>query len=855
MGHWLGHLYRDRIVDDGREPLFLLLLGLLGSFLFIRFSVRMIRRQVSWWPGNVSPGGTHIHHVVFGQAFLMIAGVGVFAVRDGGRTTYDVLAVVFGIGCGLVLDEFALVLHLEDVYWKEEGRQSVDAVILVVAVVGLLLVGQVPLGGYVGGTSYESYLVAAALLGFVVLCLMKGKVWTGLLGVMVPVFAVVGALRLARPGSPWARWRYGARPRRMARAERREHRIHRRVAVAKTAVMDAVAGAPSVPRSAPAVAPAPGPTIVDLPPSRLELLLARVLRPLPEPGAAVAVWYLRVVGALDLVTALVPAFRHAVRAAGGGQYISAFLVGPGFTGAALAFALSVSLRRRKRAAWILTVVLVAVYAVGTGLSLVSVSAARGHPGNWVFWSVTVLLLGALLVSRPLFNVRGERGNASLGLLSLLIGAVVAVGVGTLIVRATDRVPPAQWGRSAQYASVRVLTVSGVFSLPGVRVPGWTDLTINLLSVALLLVVVLAFLRSPRGRARLTPADEERLRGLLRAAGGGGPAAAERAARAGPAAPAGPAGPVDPPDSLGYFALRRDHAVCWSADGRVAVSYRVTNGVALATGDPLGPRTAWPDAIADWLTLTRRHAWVAAVAHAGPAGTVAYESAGLLAVSAGEEAVVDPAVFAAALGDTGGGTGQDRERPEGSTRLGPAPHRADRSGADLAGARHAMKRAGYQVAVRRAADVPAGEWPRLTALAAAWRRSRGGVELGRIGDGADGACVIAECRDPGGRTCAVLAFVPWGADGLTLDLVRRDRESGRGPVDLLLTEVLLRAAAGTPPLAGIVRVSLNLLRWPLTAYAPRRQARQLLVERRAEIPRVMTAGLLAERRRPRRLLPR
>ena len=92
----------------------------------------MIRRGVSWWPGNVQPGGLHIHHVVFGQVMMLVGGIGAFAVR-GGPVTYDVLAVVFGVGCGLVLDEFALVLHLEDVYWKEEGRQSVDAVILAVA--------------------------------------------------------------------------------------------------------------------------------------------------------------------------------------------------------------------------------------------------------------------------------------------------------------------------------------------------------------------------------------------------------------------------------------------------------------------------------------------------------------------------------------------------------------------------------------------------------------------------------------------------------------------------------------------------------------------------------------------------
>jgi lysyl-tRNA synthetase class 2 len=881
MGNWLGHAYRVRVVEPGREPLFLLLLGLLGSFLFIRFSVRMIRRGTKWWPGNVQPGGVHIHHVVFGQAMMLAGGTGEFAVRGGGRVVHDALAVLFGVGCGLVLDEFALVLHLEDVYWEEEGRKSVDAVILAVAVIGLLLIGQAPLGGYVGGGSAGSYVVAAVLVAFVVLSLMKGKVWTGLLGVMVPLLAVAGALRLARPGSPWARWRYGARPRRMARSERREDRIHRRLVAVKTAMMDAVAGAPTVSRPP----PRPRPTIVDLPPSRLELVLARVLRPLRGPGAAVAVWYLRGAAAVDAVTAVVAPFRRGVRAGNSGEYVNAFLISPGFTGAVLAFVLSVSLRRRKRAAWVVAVVLVGVYAFVAGITLASVAGSREHPWNWASYGLTLLLLAALLVSRPLFNVRGERGNVVLGLLSLLIGAVLALGVGTLLVHATDQVAPRQWGASAQYAVIRVLTVSSLFELPGVRVPGWTDLAINVLSVALMLCVLLAFFRSPRGRARLDHGDERRLRDLLRTSGARGSL-----------------------DSFGYFALRRDHTVCWSPDGRAAIAYRVTNGVALASGDPLGPEAVWPAAVSHWLALTHRHAWVPAVAYASPAGAAAYEAAGFRAVASGEEAVVGVADFASRAEsgapenagssltrgstDAGGAPGSARAHaehgtPQGAVRDltrgstaddgGPAHGSSQGAGTSLvlesafAGGGHGVRgwvgrfggkrrglaavdagtaepaqvprvmgAAGYRVEVRRAREVGPEEWGRVAALAEAWRRGRGGVELGRLGDPEDGACVVAECLDPQGRVCAVLTFVPWGPDGLTLDLVRRDRESGQGPVDFVLTEVLRRAYAGTAPLTGVRRVSFNRPRWPSDAYGPHRRPRYLLFERRAELPRVMVA---------------
>ncbi|MFD9126841.1 hypothetical protein ACFV0G_19095, partial [Kitasatospora sp. NPDC059571] len=236
--------YRERIVETGREPLFLLLVGLIGSFLFIRFSVRMIRRGTSWWPGNVTPGGLHIHHVVFGQALVLICGVGAFTVRGNGGALWNVLAVGFGIGAGLVLDEFALVLHLEDVYWSEQGRKSVDAVVLAVALIGLLLLGELPLGGFKARLTVGQLVGAAILLLLVAVTLFKGKLWTGLLGVMLPPLAMVGAVRLARPQSPWARWRYTSRPRRMARAERREARIHGRLAAARITFYDALAGAP-----------------------------------------------------------------------------------------------------------------------------------------------------------------------------------------------------------------------------------------------------------------------------------------------------------------------------------------------------------------------------------------------------------------------------------------------------------------------------------------------------------------------------------------------------------------------------------------------------------------------------------
>ena len=240
-----GEYYVHHIQDPGKQPLFLLLLGFIGSFLFIRFSVRMIRRGVRWWPGNVTPGGLHIHHFVFGIFFLLVSGVGTF-VTVGTHPWIDIFGLIFGMGCGLVLDEFALLLHLEDVYWSEQGRKSVDAVIVGILFTGLLLVGYLPLGLKPSDRVHWGLIAALSINAlFTVVTLFKGKFWSGMIGIMVPGVSWVAAVRLARPNSPWARWRYADRPRKYARARRREARWHRRGDRGRMWVFDLIAGKPT----------------------------------------------------------------------------------------------------------------------------------------------------------------------------------------------------------------------------------------------------------------------------------------------------------------------------------------------------------------------------------------------------------------------------------------------------------------------------------------------------------------------------------------------------------------------------------------------------------------------------------
>ncbi|WP_063838244.1 phosphatidylglycerol lysyltransferase domain-containing protein [Saccharothrix sp. ST-888] len=821
--------YRERIVEAGRQPLFLLLFGLVGSFLFIRFSVRMIRRGTSWWPGNVTPGGLHIHHVVFGQALMLVCGVGGFTIRGEGGVLREAMATGFGIGCGLVLDEFALVLHLEDVYWSEQGRKSVDAVIIAVAMIGLLLFGALPLGGFTGRLTLSQSALAVLVLLLVVVSLFKGKIYTGLLGVMLWPLALVGAVRLARPRSPWARWRYRSRPKRMARAERRDARIHQRLDRGRVAFYNVLAGAPDVvlgpqPRTVPGPQPEPPAPVPALP-----------YPPGPVPAwrgrcIGFAQWYLRIAALLNLAAGLIAPFRNQVHRANTGEYFTPALMTAGFTAALFAGLLALMLRRRKRAAWMVATVVVAGYTALCTLALVLAPEDRSHPFNWGSAALTVAVLTALVLGRPACRVRGERGNLVLGLGVLLVGGAAVTGIGAALVRVGSAGAAPGWGDSAVYVLIRLVTLSGIVEYSDLDVPGWVALTVNVLGAALLLLTVRVFFRSPRSRVHLGPEDERRLRALL----------ARHGAR----------------DSLGYFALRRDKSVCWSPSGKAAVLYRVVNGVALASGDPVGDPEAWPQAIGRWREEVRDHAWVPAVTGAGEqAGIVYRREAGLRALEFGDEAVVEA---------------------EGFTLAG-------RSMRTLRQTHQRVRRAGYRAVIRRHRDIPAEELTALARLADAWRHGRTergfSMALGRLGDPADGDCLLIECRDENDRTSALLSFVPWGAHGLSLDLMRRDRESDNGLVEFMVAELLTRASAGELPVtrvslnfamfryvfehgarigAGpVLRLSRTVLRflsrwWQLESlyranakYQPAWEPRFLLYEKSSELPAIALANALAE----------
>jgi hypothetical protein len=239
---------------DSSAAAFVVLLAFVVSFLAIRTSARMSRSaSVSWWPGSVRTGDVHIHHLVWGICLMMLSGFLAFAATPGSDFEH-LTAVGFGVGAGFTMDEFALWVHLQDVYWEREGRRSIDATIIAAAFAALVVAGTTPFGLDDPGSVYGTVVVVGGVVLLSALCFLKGRILLGVLGLFVPVFGLIGAVRLAQPASPWARRRYS--PDRLARATER-FSDERRIARWRHQAIDAVTGAraPSAPSAGRDAAP------------------------------------------------------------------------------------------------------------------------------------------------------------------------------------------------------------------------------------------------------------------------------------------------------------------------------------------------------------------------------------------------------------------------------------------------------------------------------------------------------------------------------------------------------------------------------------------------------------------------
>ena len=401
------------------------------------------------------------------------------------------------------------------------------------------------------------------------------------------------------------------------------------------------------------------------------------------------------------------------------------------------------LRRRKRRAW---------QAVSALLAF-DVAIHFIHSQRIITAVVALVVLIALLYFRDEFYAEGDPRTRwrALWVFGGLVLADVVIGL-TYILFARGLAQDYSLGQRVVEVITGLVGVSGpVQWAPEARGDLFNIFT-SALGIFTLLVTAYLFLRPAEPRARLSGADANRVRDLL----------AKQGDR----------------DSLGYFALREDKSVIWSPTGKACICYRVVSGVMLASGDPIGDPEAWPGVIGPFLEEAARHAWAPAVMGCSELGAEVWcREGGLTALELGDEAIVNTADFSLA-------------RPMRNVR-----QMVNRV------AKH-----GYVAEVRRVGDIPPKELDAIVRAADSWRGSqteRGfSMALGRIGAPGDDECVLATATEDG-AVRAVLQLVPWGADGLSLDLMRRDKGAQPGLNDFLIAETI-KAASGL----GVKRISLN-----------------------------------------------
>jgi hypothetical protein len=238
--------YRTTIFESGKEPMLVLLLAFLITFVITRGYTRAARVR-GWGSGSV--GGVHLHHIVVGIVLVLGSGLLFIGSTPDEGFFQLLLAAAFGSGAALVLDEFALVFRLQDVYWTDEGRSSIDAIVIAVVLGALVLLHATPFGAGdaadVGRWTLVGYV--ALNLAAVTVTLAKGKLLTAMFGTFLPIFAFIGAIRLARPQSLWARRFYPEGSHRLKRAELRAAHSDRRWAERRRRLEDLIGGAPGTP--------------------------------------------------------------------------------------------------------------------------------------------------------------------------------------------------------------------------------------------------------------------------------------------------------------------------------------------------------------------------------------------------------------------------------------------------------------------------------------------------------------------------------------------------------------------------------------------------------------------------------
>ncbi|MDT7794679.1 MAG: lysyl-tRNA synthetase, class, partial [Mycobacterium sp.] len=468
-------------------------------------------------------------------------------------------------------------------------------------------------------------------------------------------------------------------------------------------------------------------------------------------------WTVGVIATLSLIASVSPGIRWLLKEPR--EFVNDYIFNFPDTSFAWAFVLALlaaALAARKRIAWwILVGYMIAATAWNIGGLITSPKVVMDDIGEVIGLVFHVAAILVLVLARKQFWAKVRRA----ALVKAVATLIASMAVGTLIGWALLELFPGTLAREDRflYALNRVSAFAGAASDSFSGHPHvFINALLGLFGALALMVTAIVLFRSQRADNALTGEDESAIRGLLELFGKN--------------------------DSLGYFATRRDKAVVFAPNGRAAITYRVEVGVCLASGDPVGDPKAWQQAIAAWLALCQTYGWAPGVMGASSTGAEAFRQAGLNALKLGDEAILYPDTF----------------------RL---------SGPDMRAVRQAVtraKRAGAAVRIRRHRDLGTEEMAQMTARADAWRDTeteRGfSMALGRLGDPADGDCLLVEAvQSVSGKdeVVAMLSLVPWGANGASLDLMRRSPQSPNGSIELMVSELCLQSED-----IGVNRISLN-----------------------------------------------
>jgi lysyl-tRNA synthetase class 2 len=469
---------------------------------------------------------------------------------------------------------------------------------------------------------------------------------------------------------------------------------------------------------------------------------------------AAAGWTVGVIATLSLIASVSPVIRWAIRVPR--EFINDFVFNFPDTSFAWSFVLALlagALTARKRIAWwaLQINLLLAAGLNVAGLVVGNPSPAKSF-GETLGLGLHLAAVVVVAFAYREFWAKVRQGALYKAAGVLLTGWAIGILLSWVLIETFPRTLAAEdrlfyvVNRVVGFAVVESAQFTG-------RPPVFLNALMGLFSAMALIAAAIVLFQSQRADNALTGEDESAIRGLLELWGKN--------------------------DSLGYFATRRDKSVVFAPSGRAAITYRVELGVCLASGDPIGDPRAWSQAIEAWLALCQSYGWTPGNMGASSAGAKAFREAGLNALELGDEAILNTAEY----------------------RL---------SGRDMRGVRQAVtraRRAGLKVRIRRHYDIEPAEMAQVTSRADAWRDTdteRGfSMALGRLGDPADGDCLLVEAIGADDAVAAMLSLVPWGRNGVSLDLMRRAPQSPNGTIELMVSELALHAER-----IGISRISLN-----------------------------------------------